>query len=203
MKPLVFLCAILAVPAFAADFPTPEHLPSTEKLPDPLVMGDGARVTTRDEWTAKRAPELRALFAHYMYGARPPARAVAGEVIREDKVALGGKATVREVLVDCGLAAPVQLLVIIPNHRSAPAACFLGMNFKGNYQLLDDPKIGMPGGWTRESLPGAAPKRAAEGGRGLQRETWAIEQSIDRGYAVASFYSGDIVPDDPVSPKQR
>ena len=26
---------------------------------------------------------------------------------------------------------------------------------------------------------------------------WALEQSIDRGYAVASFYNGDVEPDQP------
>jgi hypothetical protein len=100
------------------------------------------------------------------------------------------------VLVDCGLAAPVHLLVVVPNRRAKPAACFLGMNFNGNYQLLDDPKIRMVQGWTRESFPGAQPNRADEAGRGKQRETWAVEQTIDRGYALASFYSGDVVPDD-------
>jgi len=198
MKPLACLSVIFAVTTFAADFPAPELLPNSPTLPEALVMRDGARVMTREEWTDRRAPELRALFAHYMYGARPEAGTVAGKLIREDKLALGGKGTLREVLVDCGLEAPVHLLVVIPNHRSVPAACFLGMNFNGNFQLLDDPKMQMPQGWTRESFPGAEPNRAAAAGRGKQKEAWAIEQSIDRGYAVASFYSGDVVPDDKV-----
>jgi len=198
MKRSAFLAPFLAMTVLAADFPAPDQLPSAPAWPDPLVMRDGSRVTSKEQWLTKRAPELRALFAHYMYGARPKPRAVTGEVIREDKAALGGKATLREVLVECGIAAPVHLLVVVPNHRSVPAACFLGMNFHGNYQLLDDPKIRLPQGWTRESFPGAEPNRAAEAGRGKQKETWALEQSIDRGYAVASFYSGDFVPDDKV-----
>lgn len=189
---------LLAVNTFAAEFPAPENLPSVPALPDPLVMRDGTRVTTKEQWLTRRAPELRALFQHYMYGARPqPVRPVKGKIIREDKAALGGKATLREVGVNCGLSSgPVHLLIVIPNARTKPAPCFLGMNFNGNYQLLDDPKIQMPRGWTRESFPGAEPNHAAEAGRGKQKETWAIEQSIDRGYAVANFYSGDVVPDD-------
>ncbi len=196
MKLASLLSPLLAVTAIAADFPAPDQLPAVAALPDPLVMRDGTRVTTKEEWLTKRAPELRALFQHYMYGARPQPRPVSGKIIREDKGALGGKATLREVLVDCGLAAPVHLLVVVPNRRTKPAACFLGMNFNGNYQVLDDPKIQLLQGWTRESFPGAEPNRAADAGRGKQKETWAIEQSIDRGYAVASFYSGDVVPDD-------
>ena len=199
MNPSLFLIPILAVNALAADFPAPEKLPASAALPDPLVMRDGTRVTTKEEWLTKRAPELRALFQHYMYGKRPPeSHDLKEKTIRQDNAALGGKATLREVLVDCGLDAPVHLLIVFPNRRTKPAPCFLGMNFNGNYQLLDDPKIEMPRGFVRESFPGAEPNRAAEAGRGRQKETWAIEQSIDRGYAVASFYSGDVVPDDKV-----
>ncbi len=196
MHPAFSLVPLLVMTALAADFPAPEKLPVSKDLPDALVAGDGSRVTTKEQWLTKRVPELRALFQHYMYGARPEPRAVSGKIIREDKAALGGKATLREVLVDCGLAAPVQLLVVVPNGLAKPAPCFLGMNFYGNYQLLDDPKIQLVRGWIRESFPGAEPNRAAEAGRGKQVETWAIEQTIARGYAFASFYSGDVVPDD-------
>ena len=199
MKPPAFLASFLAMTAFAADLPSPDQLPAVTNLPDPLVMRDGTRIATKDEWLTKRAPELRALFQHYMYGKRPPESHHLNErTIRQDNAALGGKATLREVLVDCGLAEPVHLLIVFPNRRTKPAPCFLGMNFNGNYQLLDDPKIQMPRGFVRESFPGAEQNRAAEAGRGKQKETWAIEQSIDRGYAVATFYSGDVVPDDKV-----
>ena len=190
------LTPLLAVTAIAADFPAPDQLPAISALPDPLLMHDGTRVTTKEQWLTKRAPELRALFQHYMYGARPQPRTVSGKIIREDKSALGGKATLREVLVDCGLASPVHLLIVVPNRSPKPAACFLGMNFNGNYQLLDDPQIMLLQGWTRESFPGTEPNHATDAGRGKQKETWAIEQSIDRGYAVSTFYSGDVVPDD-------
>ncbi len=195
----LFLSSALAVMTAtltaAADFPAPETLPANSALPDPLVLQDGTKVATKEDWLTKRAPELRALFAHYMYGARPGTLVpVTGKVIREDKAALGGKATLREVEVSCGLDAPVHLLVVIPNHREKPAACFLGMNFSGNYQLLPDAQIQMPHGWTRQ--------KPSEEARGKEKDTWALEQSIDRGYAVATFYSGDVVPDDKVIAEQ-
>ena len=178
----------------AADFPDPASLPVQPNLPDPLVMRDGTHVATKDVWLTQRAPELRALFAHYMYGARPekPA-AVEGKVLHEDKVALGGKATMRAVEIECGLSAPVQLLIVTPNNATKPAPCFLGMNFYGNFQLVDDPKIPLPR-WVRAKPGGKS--LPSDSDRGREKDTWAIEQSIDRGYAVASFYSGDVVPDD-------
>ena len=182
------LMTLATATAFAAELPSPADLPENPAFPDVLAMRDGTKITTADEWKTKRAPELRALFQHYMYGANPAPKPVSGKLLREDKAALAGKATLREIEVDCGLAAPVHLLVVIPNKREKAAACFLGMNFRGNYQLLDDPAIAMPKGWEGN--------RPVEAGRGKEKEAWALEQSIDRGYAVATFFSGDVVPDD-------
>jgi len=43
--------------------------------------------------------------------------------------------------------------------------------------------------------PGVKNSRATEAGRGKQANVWALEQAIERGYAVATFYNGDIDPD--------
>jgi len=177
-------------------FPDPDKLSAHAALPDPLVTFLGHPIKTREDWEKRRAPELRALFEHYMYGRRPPmARPVEGKVIREDNAALGGKATLREVLVTCGLDRPVHLLIVLPNGRAKPVACFLGMNFNGNYALLDDPQIQMPS-WVPKSFPDAPPHTASEAGRGKDQEDWALDQAMARGYAVATFFSGDIQPDD-------
>src|SRR3546814_9993239 len=45
------------------------------RLPDPLTMADGKRVTSAAEWTARRRPELLALFQRHIYGVTPPAPA--------------------------------------------------------------------------------------------------------------------------------
>jgi hypothetical protein len=189
------LATLVTASALAAELPPPSDFPEVP-FPDVLTMRDGSKVTTVEDWKTKRAPELRALFQHYMYGKNPAPVAVNAVLLREDKSALGGKATLRELEVQCGLAAPVHLMVAFPNKREKPAACFLGMNFRGNYQLLDDPAIALPRGWVGDKFPDAPPNRASNAGRGKEKETWALEQSIDRGYAVATFFSGDVVPDD-------
>lgn len=196
MKLSAAISLLTAMSLVAAEFPEPAVLPPSATPPDPLVMFDGTRVTTAEQWKTRRAAELRALFQHYMYGRQPAAPKVTGQLLREDAKALGGKATLREVLVSCGLDAPVHLLIVVPNQRSKPAACFLGINFAGNHAVLDDPKIQLAQGWMPSRYPGVKDHRATDAARGAQKDTWAIEQTIDRGYALATFYHGDIVPDD-------
>jgi len=177
--------------------PEPAALPPHPTLPDPLRMRDGRPVTTPEMWREERAPELRALFQHYMYGALPSPRPVSAVLLREDRSALGGIATLREMELEMGLPEPVHFLILIPNARTRPAPCFLGMNFYGNYQVLDDPGIALPRGWVSRSFPDAEPHRAAEAGRGLELATWSVRETVARGYAFATFYSGDVVPDEP------
>jgi dienelactone hydrolase len=186
---------LTAAAAAAADFPAPAALPANPEPPDPLMLRDGTAVKTADDWKTRRVPELRALFQHYMYGRVPAARPISSKIIRTDAAALGGKATLKEVHVDLGGDAPVHLMIVTPNRRTAPAPCFLGLNFSGNYALLADPLIEMPRGWVSERYAGAPENRAGEAGRGKQIDAWAIEQSIDRGYAVATFFNGDVISD--------
>jgi hypothetical protein len=180
------------------DFPPVSELPSRTELPDPLVMFNGERVASRDQWFTQRRPELKALFAWYMYGAAPPAPVkVEGKVEREDRQAFGGKATLKEVTVTFGPpdVPKIHLLLVVPNARKKPAPVFVGMNFTGNHTLVTDPAVRLPTVWMYPGRPGVEKNRATEAGRGTQVDVWALEQSVDRGYAVATFYSGDIDPD--------
>jgi len=47
-----------------------EGLPSISHLPDPFTMTDGSRLTTRDEWRARRT-EIKAMIEHYDVGEKP------------------------------------------------------------------------------------------------------------------------------------
>jgi hypothetical protein len=183
-----------------ADFPDVAQLPSHPGLPDPLVLFNGERVATRQQWFDQRRPELKALFAWYMYGAAPPAPThVEGKVERTDPRAFGGKATLREVTVSFGPpdVPKIHLLLVVPNARKGPAPVFVGMNFSGNHALVNDPAVRLPTVWMYPNRPGVKGNRATDAGRGTEVDVWALEQSVDRGYAVATFYSGDIDPDRP------
>jgi hypothetical protein len=180
--------ALLAMTAAA--LPPSEQLPARPELPDPLVILDGRRVATREQWEKDRRPELKELFQHYMYGYLPPAVPVQAKVERTDPKALNGKATLREVTVSYGPPGTpsIHLLLVTPNKGTGKYPIAVGMNFAGNHAVLADPAIALPTAW----VPGKGPVA-----RGSQVNVWAIEQSIDRGWAVATFYCGDVDPDRP------
>jgi hypothetical protein len=199
---LNFLATFLLTSTAMADvdFPDPDRLPSRPELPDPLVMFNGDRVTSRAQWINKRRPELKTLFQYYMYGYLPAApKKISATVERVDRRFFGGKATKKEVTIAFGpsKAPRIHLLLVVPNDRKKPAPVFLGLNFHGNHTLVKDKSVALAAGWVPGNSPGARNNRATEAGRGTEVGVWALEGSIDRGYAVATFYCGDIAPDHP------
>jgi hypothetical protein len=198
----VILCALATAVLAAGPFPPVGELPSRPELPDPLVSFGGKRVTTAAEWEKERRPELKELFRHYMYGHAPPAPEVHATVERQRPDLFGGKATLREMALRFGPAGtrPLHLLIVTPNHRAQRAPVFVGPNFCGNHALVDDPGVRVPEGWMYPSYPGVVENHATEAGRGMQKDVWNIEQSVDRGYGVATFYNGDVEPDRPNAP---
>jgi hypothetical protein len=192
-----------ALMAAAADFPPPDRLPDRADYPDPLTTFAGEKVTTKEQWESKRRPELKELFQHYMYGRLPAAPAnVEGVVLHEDKHAFGGKVTLREVEVRYDAFGktnplPIRLLLSIPNDRKGMVPVFVGTNFSGNHALTDDPKVRVTDAWVYPNGPGVKANKASEAGRGKAKDVWPLELAASRGYAVGTFYNGDIQPDRP------
>ena len=184
--------------ARAGEFPPVSELKPSAELPDPLTMFDGKPVSSREQWLAERRPELIRLFQHYMYGQPPVApKTIETRIERVDSGYLSGKATKKEVTISYGPpgAPKIQLVLVIPNKPAGPKPVFLGINFCGNHTLLDDPAIALPTAWMPQSCAGCTDNRATDAGRGTQKDVWAVEQTIDRGYALACFYCGDVDPD--------
>jgi hypothetical protein len=197
---LLSSCLVLVLASlrsFAIDFPDPDKQPANPDLPDPLVRLNGDRVKTKKQWLEKRRPELKALFEHYMYGKMPEPHKVEGKVLHEDKKAFDGKATLQEIAVSVSGQnwPPIHVLLVVPNDRKGRAPAFVGMNFCGNHAIVKDPGIRLPTVWMYPNRKGVKDNRATEAGRGTEIDTWALEQSIERGYAVATFYNGDVDPD--------
>ena len=118
--------------------------------------------------------------------------------MESDRHALGGLATRRQVrvLLEGTEGGPgFDLLLYVPNAATHPVPAFLGLNFGGNHSVHPDPAISLPGSWMRGAWgcepPGYGPGRRAEAA------AWPIEHILNRGYAVATVYYGDIEPDRP------
>jgi hypothetical protein len=115
-----------------------------------------------------------------------------------DEKFLEGKVTLSESRITFkgpDLKQQLHVLLVVPNKRSEPAPVFVGMNFCGNHALAKHPSIHIPESWIYKSCAGSENERATEKGRGGQAEVWNLDLIVDRGYALACFYSGDIDPD--------
>jgi hypothetical protein len=139
--------------------------------PDPLVFLDGRKVRTKEDWQARKK-EIMDLVQHYIYGFSGPEQLVKGtpppEVVKEEKDAYGGLATVREIKVpicpDANDANGILWLSLaIPNRGKGPFPAVLHFG-----------------------RPKAAHADTTSKSETDQHSAYAIE----RGYAVAGFTPG-------------
>ncbi|HEY2837921.1 MAG TPA: hypothetical protein VGJ26_02145, partial [Pirellulales bacterium] len=183
-------------------FPPFDQLPAQAEPPDVLTMLDGSRVTTAEQWRKQRRPELVALFEWYMYGA-PPTAAIKPKItaqVESETDVLDGRATMKQVLIQFGPPGRerdggIHLLLFVPKERKGPAPVILALNFQGNQATFAHKDIALPKGWMPAKGAGVVDSRATEASRGVESSHWAYERAISRGYAVATFYHGDIQSD--------
>ncbi len=169
-------------------------------LPDPLRLENGQRVTDAKTWFTQRRPEILRLFQTYVYGKSPgrPAQ-MWFETTSVARDALGGKATRKEITVHFtgnpeGPA--MHMLIYVPNNAPHPVPAFMGLNFAGNQAICADPGITISKAWMRDRpQQGIVNHRATEKSRGVAASRWAVDKILDRGYALATIYYGDLDPD--------
>ncbi|MGB0578715.1 MAG: acetylxylan esterase [Limisphaerales bacterium] len=164
-------------------------------LPDPLKFSDGTPVKTAKDWSGRRRAEILKLFQQEVYGAVPkrfgPLRY---RVLSIDDNAFGGKATRKQIqiqLTEKRYGPLVDLLIYLPNGAKGPVPAFIGYNFDGNHAIQADPEIKLPDSWMRKTKS----HRASDAGRGKKANRWDVNQILDRGYALATMYYGDVEPD--------
>jgi hypothetical protein len=165
-----------------------------------MVCDDGTPVRDVRTWREKRRPEILRAFATGMYGRTPVvATNLRFEVTATEPRALNGLATRKEVtirLFDDPAAPRIALLLFIPNGARKPAPAFLGLNYFGNQSVHPDPGITASTLWMRPvAAEGIVNHRATEATRGTHARRWPLELALRRGYAVATYYYGDLEPD--------
>ncbi len=172
----------------------------TYKLPDPLVMLDGTRVTDADMWIEERRPEVLTLFEEYVYGKMPEKKFnIKYELIESSNDALDGTAIRKQVRIFVlgEKDGPfMDVLIYLPKENN-PAPLFVGYNFYGNHTTVDEPEVLIPTSWSRNSEQfGVTDNKPNKAGRGLRASRWPIKHIVEAGYGVATIYYGDIDPDD-------
>ena len=174
-----------------------EHLPVREQLPDPLAFGDGSNVVDGSAWKNERAPEIEGLFSHYVYGFMPPPVEIQASVTGLDANYMNGAAIKKHVRLTPAVegAPDIHLLLVIPKDTPDPSPVILGTNFYGNHTVLPDEDIPLSDHWVPDRGEGVVNNRATEAARGTSSARWDIKAAVQRGYAVATFYHGDIDPD--------
>lgn len=170
------------------------------KLPDPLRLENGDPVRDAKTWKEKRRPELLRLFETHVYGKSPgKPEQIFFKKTSEDKNALGGRATRREVDIyfkQDGSGPRLGLLVYLPNAPTEPVPAFLGLNFDGNHTINKDPGITLTKSWVpNRKDKGITENKATLETRGSSTGRWEAEKIVDAGYALATIYAGDIDPD--------
>lgn len=175
---LALLTSAVNPPAGVAAEPKkafPPDAPDTPAftLPDALLSQSGRQITTAAEWKSLRRPEVLELFRTHVYGRVPTTPYRKSFAVREDRGAMGGAATLRQITITIeadGKSLAFPLTLFVPNHAAKPVPAFLLINNRGIENI--DP--------TREK----------------KSEFWPAEEVIARGYAVAAFFNGDVDPDD-------
>ncbi len=166
-------------------------------LPDPLILSSGERVTDAATWESRRRPEVLRQFETHVYGTTPgrPTR-LAFETRSVIKDALGGKATRKEIsILFAGTpdGPRMDLALYVPNAGQGPRPAVVSLNFGGNHAVDPDPRVPLARPWAHTDPTKSF--RPADKDRGKEASRWPLEHIIDRGYAVATAYYGDIDPD--------
>jgi hypothetical protein len=166
-------------------------------LSDPLKLNNGDFVKTSKDWMKKRKPEIFKLFETQMFGKAPKApKDIHFIVLSEDKHALDGKATRKEINVyfSKDRSTFMTILMYLPNKINKAVPLFVGLNFYGNYTVNTDPGITVTSNWV-VNRQGITDNRAKESLRGSDASSWPVELILQNGYGVATIYCGDIAPD--------
>lgn len=156
----------------------PQYNYYEEKVPDYtlprlLTTNDGRTVTDAAAWNGVRRQEILELFRENVYGRVPETPYTRNFcVVREDRNAMNGAATLREVDIEIsseGRSLTIRLSLFVPNNAGGKVPAFLIINNRGTEQ--------------------------ADPSREIKNEFFPAEEIISRSYAAAVFQNSDVDPD--------
>ncbi len=151
----------------AAPMPAPADLPVRAAMPDPLVTGDGHRITTIQEWQQRRE-QMKQIIEYYAIGhAPPPPGIVTGQDLQTQAV-LGGQALCRIVHLAFGPGGKLgfDLNIFTPAGTTG---------FKPPFPTVVQPSF----------APNLTPGQPADA---WEKAAARYAQPLGRGYAVVTFF---------------
>lgn len=159
-------------------------------LPDALVMADGKVVTTTEQFENERRAEILEMFEEYVYGVLPKEGFTTSFEVVEQGEALEGKALRKQIkiIVETEKGSSEALMLLYVPNSDTPSPVIIGLNSNGNHAAIADENVLAPYSFDVED-------GTWEEKRGEKAYRWNIEDSILKGYAVATIYSGDFAPD--------
>jgi hypothetical protein len=183
-----------APPAVVAGIPVnyDEALTGSYKLPDPLVLRNGKRVKTPQDWTKKRRPEILRMFEENQFGASPGRpKGMVFDVFDKGTAAFAGKAVRRQVTIyfsEDRSGPKADLLLYLPAGAKGRVPVLLNLNFAANSSVVADPGVKHGEIWGKERKLVPAPQNSMFG-------KLNVEPLLAKGFGVATMYYGDIDPD--------
>ncbi len=192
--------SVTSADAQPAGFNYDESKVPSYDLPDPLTLADGSPVRDAATWRTRRRPEILRLFEEQVYGRAPKKPdSLRFRLLSDDDKALAGKAVRKRIAIDFTAdenGPSIEMLLYLPRKAEGPSPVFLGLNFSGNHSIHADPSIPLSTTWMRDAPDdGIVDHKATERSRGVNASRWPVETILDRGYALATIYYGDIDPD--------
>jgi hypothetical protein len=156
-----------------SEFNYREEKISPYSLPDIFSSNTGTKITTTDQWTRNRRPEIIEMFRKNVYGRIPDTKyRKKFNVVSLDAQALGGTATKKDVEITIetsGKSLTFHMLLYTPNGVKRAVPVF----------LLIDPWF------AKENTPEWKDKN----------KYWPVSEAIGRGYGMAVFNAAVLDPD--------
>jgi len=170
-------------------------------LPPPEILGPFASdppVQSLADWQQRRAPLLREAFQSTVYGRLPTKRKLKFEHKKIiDPHAYGGLASLEEVTIRFDRPS-TQIVVAYAVPLTAGAhPVVIAATFCGNRRALGSEKLATPSEPPAHCAQASSFAARADGKPDPFRAEFPVAMLLERGYAIATFWTGDIVRDDP------
>jgi len=161
------------------------------KLPDPLTLKNGKKVTSKEVWVTQRRPEILEDFEREVYGRTPKVTPkVNWELVSSTEGMNGEFPILTKQLIGHvdnssypAVTVNIQLTLVTPGNAKGPVPVMMQFG-------------GAPGGASRGAAQGPAPAAAAPpgGGRGPQGPDWR-QQLLAKGWGYSNIVPGSIQAD--------